>query len=446
MKTRSSKKAFTIVELLIVIAIIGILSAILFPAFNKMIDNANAKSALADAKNISTQFVSESRDNHVIDNLIIIIEKADAYYVYGYQFMQFTLMQSKYNAYENYSSVTELVNALHSTNGEEEGKAFVLSYDPVNPSEFHNVTHKLGFKAHNNVTLFEGVLLDSVAESISSSVPAQTGINFVDMKGRAIHLDKPADRIVALSASECEILYAIGAGDKLVGRGAYCDYPAEVLSVPSVQSGFETNIESIIALNPDVVIMATMNQTPEHAQALENAGITVVAIEAFDIEGVYTAIRLVGKVTGENAAAESLVASMKSQFAQIIEQSTGDGTKTVYFEVSPLEFGLWTAGKNTFMDDLANMLGLKNAFEDVDGWAAISEEQVIARDPDYIVTVTMYYGEGTHPVDEIKSRAGWENMKAVMNDNVFLANADTLTRPGPRLVDGANALYAFIYE
>ena len=120
-------------------------------------------------------------------------------------------------------------------------------------------------------------------------------------------------------------------------------------------------------------------------------------------------------------------------------------SKTVYFEVSPLEYGLWTAGKGTFMDELAQMIGLKNAFEDVEGWAAISEEQVLERDPDYIVTISMYYGEGPTPVEEIMGREGWQELKAVKNEAVFNADSNEVSRPGPRLVDAAQALYDFVY-
>lgn len=119
---------------------------------------------------------------------------------------------------------------------------------------------------------------------------ASTGVTVVDMKGREITLDKPAERIVALTASDCEILYAIGAGDTLVGRGTYCDYPAEVLEVPAVESGATTNVEEIIALKPDVLLMSDMAQSEEQIQQLEAAGVKVVVSEATDIEGVYTAI------------------------------------------------------------------------------------------------------------------------------------------------------------
>ena len=97
------------------------------------------------------------------------------------------------------------------------------------------------------------------------------------------------------------------------------------------------------------------------------------------------------------------------------------------------------------MDELATLCGLTNAFADVEGWSGISEEQVLERDPDYIVTITMYYGEGPTPVEEIASRAGWENLKAVQNGNIYNADSNAVSRPGPRLVDAAWELYDFVY-
>ena len=281
---------------------------------------------------------------------------------------------------------------------------------------------------------------------LGGSALADAAITVADMKGREISLDAPATRVVALTPSDCEILYAIGAGDTLVGRGEYCDYPAEVLDVPSVQSGAETNIEQIVALEPQVVIMSTMAQTQEQTQALEAAGIRVVVNDAVDIVGVYQAIGIIGAVVGKDTEAAALVADMQAAFADIAAKAQGDGSKTVYFEVSPLQWGLWTAGSGTFMDELATMLGLTNAFADVQSWGEISQEQVLERDPDYIVTITMYYGEGPTPVEEIMSREGWQSLKAVQNGAILNADSNEISRPGPRLVDAVQTLYQFIYE
>ena len=273
---------------------------------------------------------------------------------------------------------------------------------------------------------------------------AEPAVTLTDMTGREITLDEPATRIVALTPSDCEILYAIGAGDLLVGRGKYCDYPAEVLDIPAVESGSDANIEQIVELQPQVLIMSTMSQTDEQVQQLEAAGIHVVVSDAQDIDGVYTAINMIGELVGKQDEAASVVESMQKTFDEI-KANAGDGTKTIYFEVSPLEYGLWTAGTGTFMDEIANMMGLKNCFADVEGWAAISEEQVLERNPDYILTISMYYGEGPTPEEEIASRAGWENVTAVKNGKILNLQNNELSRPAPRLAEGAKALYDFVY-
>lgn len=290
------------------------------------------------------------------------------------------------------------------------------------------------------VSLFLALVM---ALSLTAAFAESTAVTVTDMAGREIALDAPATKVVALTASDCEILAALGAEDTLVGRGEYCDYPESILEVPAVQSGADTNLEQIIALEPQVVIMAKMAQTEEQVAALEEAGIRVVVSDAQDIEGVYTAIRLIGALVGRNDEAEAMVADMQSTFADIAAKSENTG-KTVYFEVSPLQWGLWTAGKGTFMDELATLCGLTNAFADVEGWAEISEEQVLERDPDYIVTISMYYGEGPTPVEEIKSRAGWEGLKAVQNDAILNADSNEISRPGPRLKDAAETLYQFV--
>ena len=274
---------------------------------------------------------------------------------------------------------------------------------------------------------------------------ADEAITVTDMHDREITLDAPATRVVAMQPSDCEILCAIGCEDALVGIGQYCDYPASITSLPVVQSGAETNVEEILALEPQVVLMNDMAQSEEQVQQLEDNGVKVVVSSATDIEGVYYAIRMIGTLMGKADAAEAVVADMQDTFADIQSKAQDEG-KTVYFEVSPLEYGLWTAGAGTFMDELATICGLTNAFGDVNDWASISEEQVIARDPDYIVTITMYYGEGPTPVEEILGREGWQDLKAVKGGQVFNASdSNALSRPGPRLKDAAVELYDFIY-
>ena len=273
-----------------------------------------------------------------------------------------------------------------------------------------------------------------------------TSFTVTDMSGREITFDKPVERAVALTASDCEIIFALGAGDILVGRGEYCDYPAEVFEIPSVQSGYDTNIEQIIDLEPEVLFMSTMAQTEEQVAQLENAGIQVVVSDAQDIEGTYTAISMIGEILGKTEEANEVIDGMKAVFEEI-QANKLDGTKTIYFEVSPLQWGLWTAGTSSFMSEIAEMMGLRNCFDDIsDSWAAISEEQVLERNPDFILTITMYYGEGPTPEEEIMGRAGWENVTAVKNGDILNLVNNELSRPAPRLAEGAQMLFDFVVE
>lgn len=283
------------------------------------------------------------------------------------------------------------------------------------------------------------------ATNTPSDAPAAERVTVTDMAGRTVTVDAPITRIVALTASDCENLYAVGAGELLVGRGEYCNYPPEALDAPSVQSGFETNLEQIIALEPQVVLMSTMAQSEEQIAALEQAGIQVVVSKETDIAGVYAAIDMIGALTGKSAEAKAVTDNMQAAFAKLSAETADADGKTVYFEVSPLQYGLWTAGAGTFMDEIAAMLHLTNCFADVTGWAEISEEQVLERNPDYIVTISMYYGEGPTPTEEILARKGWENVTAVQNAAILNLINDELSRPTQRLVDGAELLYEFVY-
>ena len=276
------------------------------------------------------------------------------------------------------------------------------------------------------------------------------GITVTDMMGREITFDAPADKIVVMMPADCEIVYALGAQERLIGIGTYCESKPEMAVMPElaglpvVNSGYVTNVEQILALGPNVVIMATMDSKPEITEQLENGGVKVVATDAQSLEDVYTDIRLIGAILGKDAEAEELVASMQQQLADIAAQAPQSGM-TLYVEESPLEWGLWAAGSGTYFDDLANMLGLTNIFAaDFALHGSVSEEAVLERNPDIIITVMMYYDYGDLPDVEIMKRPGWENINAVKNGAVLYDETNAVALPGPRLVDVAQMLLDLI--
>ena len=289
------------------------------------------------------------------------------------------------------------------------------------------------------VSLFLALLM---ALSLSNAMAESAGLTVTDMFGREVTLPDAATRIIAMEPSDCEILYALGCGDALVGRGMYCDYPESVLDLPAVQSGENINLEEILALNPQVVVLTGMHHLEEQIALLEQNGVKVIGTDANSISEVYDSIRLLGTVMGKDAEAESIIADMKAAFDDIAARCEKTD-QTIYFEVMPLEWGLWSAGSGTFMQELAELCGMQNAFADIEGWKAISQEQVIERNPDYIVLVT---GMGEAAVDEVMAREGWDDIKAIQNAKVYNADSYALTRPAPRLKDAAIDLYNFLND
>ncbi|MDR1713374.1 MAG: ABC transporter substrate-binding protein [Coriobacteriales bacterium] len=267
-----------------------------------------------------------------------------------------------------------------------------------------------------------------------------TDYTVTDQTGAAVILDQPAERVVVLSPSACEIVYAMGAGNLVIGRDEYCDWPAEAQALEVVQTDGQPDIERIIALDPDLVLVSTMGDDADQYSKLTKADIAVYAIDANSLDQTYEAILQIGQLLGRDTEAQDLVVGMEEAFAGLIDSPVAG---TVYFEVSPLEHGLWTAGSGTFLNDVAERLGLTNIFADLDGWVEISEQQVLELNPDYIVTLGMYPSEVQTPDEEILARANWQDVPAVQNGAVLYLPNNELTRPGPRLADGAIALREF---
>lgn len=266
------------------------------------------------------------------------------------------------------------------------------------------------------------------------------GIKLVDSRGVEITLESAPRSIVSLSPANTEILYALGAGAQIIAVSEYCNYPEEALSKQQLPTGEKLSVEALIALKPDMVFMSKMNAMEDQIVQMEQAGIKVVVTEANSLDETYAMIRLVGQAIGKGKEADELVAGMQDSFAALKKKAEGRKPKSVYIEVSPLQYGLWSCGRETFMQELLDIVGAKNIFEDVTGWSAVSEEQVIERNPDIIVTTLSPLTGIEDPVGEIMGRSNWSEITAVKEGRVYMLDADMLSRPGPRLVDAAKEL------
>lgn len=270
-------------------------------------------------------------------------------------------------------------------------------------------------------------------------------ISFKDDFGREIFLEGPAKTIVVSQPSSAEILAELGLKDRIVGRGEFVNYPEDLEEIEMVGSGQSLNAEKIIELDPDLVVLDEMDKAEDIVKQLEDAGLAVMVSGPKSIDEIYKNIEDLGLLTGEEEGAKDLVENMKSSFdelkAKVEDVEIGP---SAYFEISPLEYGLWTAGNNTFFAEIADMLKIENSFDDLDGFAEISEEEVIDRNPDIIITTTAHY-DGPSPEEEIIARPGWDGITAVANENVHAVNSDVFSRPGPRLIEAAQSLFDIAY-
>lgn len=284
---------------------------------------------------------------------------------------------------------------------------------------------------------------ETETESDDTSFP----LEITDVTGNTITLEKEPETIISLIPSNTEILFALGLGDKVIAVTENDNYPEEVLELDKV-GDYEINVEKVLSLNPDLVLAHELGKdlSFDAFEQMIDAGINVYFVkDALNIEETYETIEEIGKVTGAVEAAEQLITEMKVSFNEVIDvvsKIPEDERKTVFFELTG-EPEIYTAGTNTFFNEISELVNAKNAAAEIDGWAQIDPEAIIDLNPDVIITLYGNYSDD--PVSEVLNRDGFSDVSAVKNKQVFDVNDDLISRPGPRLVDGAKELAAVVY-
>lgn len=277
--------------------------------------------------------------------------------------------------------------------------------------------------------------------------PGSATIQLVDSLGKTITLTTPAQRIVSLSPASTESLYALGAGDQIVGRDTFSDYPEQAKSITDVGGGFgELNVEAILSQAPDLVLVSALTP-PEQSKALEEAGLTVFTLgNPKDFNGLYVDLITLAKLTGRETEAAKLIDGLKQRVAAIEAKMVGvDQRPLVFYEIDATDpNAVWTAGPGSIIDTLIHMAGGENLGANLaDEWVQISLEELIARDPDLILLGDAYWGGVT--VESVQNRAGWQALEALQNNKVFPFDDNLVSRPGPRLVDGLEELTRLLH-
>ena len=298
----------------------------------------------------------------------------------------------------------------------------------------------------NKLGFIRIIILVLFAFLVTACSNTASPITVTDGLGQQVSLATPAKRIISLAPSNTEILYAIGAGEQVVGRDDFSDYPKEAQQVKSV-GGNPYNMEEIVALKPDLVLLAEIN-TPELASQLKSLGITVYYLKnPTDFSGLYQNIETVGQLSGRTQQAKELTASLSKRVDAVTTKLTPVNDKpVVYYELDASDPAKpWTAGPGTFIDMLLTQAKAQN-FTVVSGvtdpYPQISIEQIVKVDPDVIILGDAAWGV---TVESVGQRPGWQTLNAVTNNAVVPFDDNLVSRPGPRLVDALEQLAALLH-
>jgi iron complex transport system substrate-binding protein len=284
------------------------------------------------------------------------------------------------------------------------------------------------------------VALLTIALVLTACTPTeQTPPQYVfDDLGRLVAINGTPQRIVSLAPSNTEILFALGLGDKVVGVTDWCDYPPEALEKEKVGSYDTPDIEKIVALNPDLILVA-YGTTMEVINSLVGLGLTVFGIKTTDLDDLLNDIRRIGEITDKEIEAQALTSEMAVGIQAVTNQ-------TEELEQRPRVFyivwhdPLWTAGSGTFIHELIEKGGGVNICGNLTGYPIISIEEVIACNPEVIVT-SSWPGVYEWAMNETALNV----TDARQNDRVYTCDDNLVQRPGPRLVKGLEWFAHFIH-
>ena len=252
-----------------------------------------------------------------------------------------------------------------------------------------------------------------------------------DDAGRRVSLPARVDRVISLAPNLTEIVFAVSAGDRLVGRTTYCDYPAEAKAVAEVGDTLHPSLERVIALQPQVVLISTASQLEIFTQQLQSQNIAVFVTDPKDLDGVFRTIEQVGEILGQQQQATLLVQKLRDRARTVEEDVKQRPIIRVFYQLSAEP--LYTVGRGAFETDLIRRAGGISVTADVPGaWPRYSDESALAAKPDAIILPTGgSMGAANSAVVEALRRS-----PAVLSGRVYKINGDYLVRPGPRAIDG----------
>lgn len=260
-------------------------------------------------------------------------------------------------------------------------------------------------------------------------------IQVADSLGRKLVLPKPATRVVSLAPHMTEVAFAAGAGEHLIGAVSYSDYPDSAKDIPRVGSSGNVSFETLVALNPDLVLAWRSGNGDEVIQRLEALGLTVYVDESKTLEDVARSLRAVGKLTGYENAAEAAALSFLQRLSQLRSTYSNRAEISVYYQI--WDEPLLTLNGDHLISDVVRLCGGRNVFADSLALVSrISVESVIRADPQVIIASGM---DKARP-EWLDKWRDWPSMTAVKSEQLYFVPPDLLQRHTPRIIEGASLM------
>jgi len=261
-------------------------------------------------------------------------------------------------------------------------------------------------------------------------------LTLTDAMGREITLEAKPERIVSIMPSLTEILFALDAGERVVGVTTYCDYPPEAQEKEVIGDLYNLNPEKILALEPDLVLVGKSETLQQTFDFLEQSAVPYFVVDPQTLDEIEESILTIAKLIDARAEGDALVAQLAADRAALEAK-----VASIPAEERPKVFvlldtsALYTVGSGTFLSEMITTAGADNVVADFDnGYFQISEETLFEIDPEIIIC--------TYPMrDEVLAREAWQDLAAVKNERVYDVDSNAVSRPGPRYVQGMELLY-----
>lgn len=302
----------------------------------------------------------------------------------------------------------------------------------------------LGACGKDNTVQSSDTRAETIQDSESSTAAAEP-ISETDREGYEIKVPEEINSIISLAPSTSEILIDLGLGEKIIG----VDTNTQAMGIldPALPAFDLQNpdAEQILALEPDVVFISGMSyfEGGDSLKLLKDSGICVISIPTSEsIEAIKEDIRFVAAVTGKTGEGESIISSMEDEIAKIAAIGAAiSERKTVYFEISPAPY-LYSFGQNVFLQEMLEIIGADNIFAGQEGWLSVNAEDVVAADPDVILSNVIYDQD---PVPEILARDGFAEVTAVKNHEVYYIDNNSSSIPSHHIVKALREMAEAVY-